>query len=196
MIILKTLQKGFFNKKDGTRVVDLIRGIFNFTSLMSKKHMKLYKVTDETVMRADLLSQYIYGDQNRLDMLLKFNGISNPFSLYLGQLIFAPSERDLLSAEKQKTDIATDRTKTKKSNALVKPKTTKDKARLTYLSKLTNQPILPTNAVTPGDTGITIVNGNVSFGDDVTQVKKKNCPDPVSRTQIKEALIAAKIFNG
>ena len=35
------------------------------------------------------VSKVIYGDSNKVDYLMKFNGISNPFSIYAGQVIIA-----------------------------------------------------------------------------------------------------------
>src|ERR1035437_8156765 len=44
-------------------------------------------VTDELEMRPDLAAKIYYGDISKLDYILKFNGISNPFSLSSGTIL-------------------------------------------------------------------------------------------------------------
>jgi len=194
MILLKTLSKGFFVKKTGERIVELVRGIFDFSALGGFNQHSVYRVTDDTAMRPDLLSHYIYRNQNLMDYLLKFNGISNPFSLYPGQIIYAPLEQDLLSCGKQMLNISSDRSARSSKIELVKPKTQRDKSRMDHLNKISRDPVAPPNVVLPGDTSIKISGGSVVFGEDVTQVQKRDCPEPLSRSRIKEALINNKIF--
>lgn len=194
MIFLKTLGKGFFNKKTGERIVELVRGIFDFTSLDGFNQHSVYRVTDETAMRPDLLSHFIYRDQNLMDHLLKFNGISNPFSIYPGQIIYAPLESDMLACTRPLLEIVSDRSPKSSKLALIKPKTQRDKSRLDHLNKIAKDPVAPPNVTLPGDKNIKIIGGSIVFGDDVTQVKKRDCPEPLSRTRIKEALITNKIF--
>ena len=43
--------------------------------------------------------------------------------------------------------------------------------------------------------GVTISNGKIIFGADVTNIKKEDCPEPISRTKLKESLLKNKINN-
>lgn len=47
-------------------------------------------VTEEMVMRPDLVAQMYCADQSRLGILLKINSISNPFSIDAGEILFIP----------------------------------------------------------------------------------------------------------
>jgi len=49
------------------------------------------EVNEYYVARPDLISLAIYGDDKYADIICKVNGISNPFELNEGQIIFLPS---------------------------------------------------------------------------------------------------------
>ena len=49
-----------------------------------------FRVTKEYIARPDLISYVIYGTDRFGDLICKVNGISNPFELNEGMLIFAP----------------------------------------------------------------------------------------------------------
>ena len=53
-------------------------------------------------------------------------------------------------------------------------------------------PIPPNIAI---NNGVTISNGKIIFGTDVTNIKKEDCPEPISRTKLKESLLKNKIKN-
>jgi len=49
------------------------------------------EVNEYYVARPDLISLAIYGDDKYADIICKINGISNPFELNEGQILFIPS---------------------------------------------------------------------------------------------------------
>ena len=49
---------------------------------------KVFRVTSDTVMRPDLISLYQIGESQYCGSLMKVNGISNPFSIDEGRLLF------------------------------------------------------------------------------------------------------------
>ena len=51
-------------------------------------------VSDEYAMRPDLISYYAYGTDQYADIIMKFNGISNPFAINEGMLLFIPKMPD------------------------------------------------------------------------------------------------------
>lgn len=147
MLNLKTLaNKKTFTKPDGTVVVDLIRRAVSFFGVRVNAG-KAYIVTEETAMRADLIANYFYNDSGYMDLLLKYNGYSNPFSLNVGDVLRIPPTEVL---SKFKSSVGEDvligangndgsRTSRKKStNIVLAPKTKKDKARLKYLLQRAN----------------------------------------------------------
>ena len=87
--------KPFFTRPDGTVIRDLTQGIFN---LKSKDYVSynVYRVPKDYVMRPDLISKAVYNNSLYAEIVLKYNGISNPFTIDEGDLILIP---DLESAQ-------------------------------------------------------------------------------------------------
>jgi hypothetical protein len=81
-------------------------------------------VTDYFQMRPDLIALVNSGGQNNMGSLLKFNGISNPFSLYQGQPLLIPSENTIeesfVSKQLQNQRAASSNTNTNPNEAFKK----------------------------------------------------------------------------
>lgn len=56
------------------------------------KIIDYHVVNDETQMRPDLIALNYYGTEDGLDIILKYNGISNPYSLEIGQILSIPDK--------------------------------------------------------------------------------------------------------
>jgi len=140
-------------------------------------------------MRPDLIADSIYGDQNQLDALLKFNGISNPYSVNAGDILYAPP----LEILKQSVALGTlivDKSSVINAQKTLTPKTVQDSKRLAQIKA----PAAPNNVNTPSDNNVKVVGGQLVFGEDVTSVTTTKCQDTVSRAKLKETLLANKIF--
>jgi hypothetical protein len=189
---LKTLSnKEAFTKKDGNVVVDLIRRAVSFLGIRSGSG-KAFIVDDETSMRADLISNHFYQNSDYCDLLLKYNGYSNPFSINTGDIIRIPNS-EVLSAFglKQKLDDI-GRARKKTSNVIFVPSSKQDKKRSEYLLKKAGA----SAAVPPNysiDKGVKLENGKIIFGSDVTTFKAQDCNDPISRTKLMQTLIKNKL---
>lgn len=158
-------------------------------------------VSDDLVMRADLIAKIYFRNVNKIDYLLKFNGISNPFSLDQGDIVLIPDYDDMKIAMKLKRvkDAHTAKEEIIKKffdpNRLGK----KDKKRLDYLRIKSEQMAngsktnLPPNFAEPGSKELKVVDGKVIFGDDVVP-SKETCPTPLSKARAKSKLIENKIF--
>lgn len=263
MLFLKTLtNKKTFTKANGDVLVDLIRRSVSFLGIRTNSG-KTYIVTEETAMRPDLISQYFYQDQNYLDVLLKYNGYSNPFALDVGDILKIPNVKTLEKFSKEQVDEVigsngytggTDTfgtstgslsnnimSRKKSTNIVLSPKTKKDKARLKYLLQRSNiadanlaklNALINSGSINPEDitsqvlaalqggnfsgtkpsnsafqvgntvpvppnialdNGVKIENGRIIFGSDVTNLKKEDCTEPVSRAKLKETLLKNKI---
>lgn len=68
--------------------IDLLHKSFDMDKEMSGDFLE---VNEYYVARPDLISLAIYGDDKYGDIICKVNGISNPFELNEGMLIFIPS---------------------------------------------------------------------------------------------------------
>jgi hypothetical protein len=244
MLDLKTLtNKTSFTKPNGDVVVDLIRRAVSFLGIRADSG-KAYVVTDETVMRADLISNYFYQNSSYADLLLKYNGYSNPFSLNVGDILRIPSSENLLKYGGSGKPLDIQSSRKKATNFVFSPKSKKDKARLAYLLQRGNTttanlsallallksgtldattagtqlatilqggtvsgvgplnssyqagnlgnsiPVPPNFAL---ENGIKLQNGKIIFGNDVTNIKKEDCPEPISRAKLKQTLIKNKI---
>ena len=90
-------QKSFFVRPDGEKVRDLTQTIFE---LKNRNYVSynVYKVPKEYRMRPDLISQSVYNNSAYAEIILKYNGISNPFSIDEGDIILIPD----LDSAKQK----------------------------------------------------------------------------------------------
>ncbi len=198
MLDLKILSnKLSFTKTNGDTVVDLTRRSVSFKGVLVNQG-KSFIVDDGLQMRGDLLAKAIYQASSFLCLLFKYNGISNPFSLDINDLIRAP-DGEVLSGMLTSPDNINNSnnnwessTRKKKRAELIAPKTRQDKTRLEYLQQNSNTQIAPPNIAK--DTSVKVTNGKIIFGADVTSVKKEDCPDPISRTKLQATLIKNKIF--
>ena len=160
MITLKTLlNKYSVTKENGDVLPDITRGSINIDRKDELRSSSRVIVDEDTVMRPDLIAVALYNDQSMLDLLLKYNAVSNPFSLYVGQILHAPNIDDLAkivetpSVIKDIGDVQVDETE----SIFVDPKTDKDKNRLDLLKKQNKGgEVLPSNVNKKGDKNIKI----------------------------------------
>lgn len=159
-------------------------------------------VGDELEMRPDLVAKIYYGDISKLDCILKFNGISNPFSLESGTTLLIGNQKEMesnfISASSQDpTAKAVDlRTKFFDPNRLSK----KDSKRLALVQQKSQlfpngASNLPPNMANIGSVEMKVQNGVVIFGGDVV-ANKDNCPETLSRAVVKAKLLEKRIFKG
>ena len=148
-----------------------------------------HRVEEEEEMRMDLISVKYYGTEDYLDILCKFNGISNPFSLERGQLIKVPNTPGKYYYS---GDDIIDKGSIKATPNLI-PVSARDSNRLAYLKRL-GRSVAPPNVNLPNDRNIKVENGRIIFGADVTKVNKQDCPTPISRSNVLKNLIESKIF--
>ena len=188
MIKLKTLLSKPFKSGSFTQKV-LSKNTVSFAAKPSTNDFTYHVVKPEEEMRIDLISFQYYGTEDYLDILCKFNGISNPFSLIRDQLIRIPTNPTAYFVKTQ--DIIDKGTVKAAPNVILA--TNKDASRLSYLKKLGTSLTQP-NLTLPNDKNIKVQNGKVIFGADVTKVNKQDCPTPISRSNVLKNLIESKIF--
>lgn len=197
MLDLRVLQKKKdFTKTNGDVVNDLTRRSVSFNGTLTGQG-QAYIVEDGIQMRPDLISKVFYQTVSLLCVLLKYNGISNPFALAVDDLIRVP-DGEVLSG--MLTDPANingsnenwmNSTRKKKRSQFINPKTKQDVNRLNYLQSIAGTTVAPPNIAK--DESVKVVNGKIVFGADVTSVKKEDCPDPISRTKLQAQLLKNKI---
>jgi hypothetical protein len=197
MLDLEILQnKKTFIKTNGDEVIDLTRRSISFKGVREGQG-SLYVVEDEAVMRADLISKIAYQTRSFLCLLLKYNSISNPFSLNANDTLRIPDSNILSELKSDPIDLNgtndnwQNSTRKKKRGTFITPKTKQDQARIDYLQKTNGTQIAPPNI--SKDESVKIIGGKIIFGADVTTIKKEDCPDPISRTKLQAALLKNKI---
>ena len=78
--------------KNGEEIIDISEPVYG-RSKNGIKIIDMFYVADME-MRPDLLSHVAYSNDNFLDFILKFNGISNPYSLDKDWLVYIPEISD------------------------------------------------------------------------------------------------------
>lgn len=85
--------KPLFKKTDGKEIRDLTQSMLDLKK-NTYVNYQAYKVPKEYAMRPDLISKAVYNNTLYAEVILKFNGISNPFSINTGDVILIPDLED------------------------------------------------------------------------------------------------------
>ena len=157
-------------------------------------------VNDETSMRIDIISRVAMGSTIHTEKMLKFNDISNPFTIDTGDLLFVPdlfyANLNMKSTEarnKQKIDIRNqyiDPEKESKLDQNLALFDKRNKPKAADPSKST--PPLPPNFANIGDKEIEIKGGKIFFGPNVSK-NGNECDEPLSKSEFLAKLIKNRI---
>lgn len=135
-------------------------------------------IAEDMVMRIDLASYVAYGNTDYYDILLKFNGISNPFSLDRDMFILVPEARYMTDSmvNPQEIDLSNEIRKqyidTTKNTSTNTARTKFDEAMKALQAKSSNSNFsdypLPPNISSPGSKeGRQVSDDTVILGGDV-----------------------------
>lgn len=188
---------------EGEKIVDLtypsIR--YNYDPFI----IGVLNVTEFTSMRPDLISKAAYGTIDYWDFILKYNGISNPFSLGPSDQLLIPSldtMKDQVAPSSSSDAVADSIRKqyidvSKKAQLDPKLAQMEQKRRDAQRKKAegigvpsTNN--LPPNIAEAGDREIVIKGGKIYFGPDVSR-NKKACEKPISKSELISKLIKNRL---
>ena len=167
------LTKLFTSKKTfvistGETIIDLISSTFRFGENQSSPGPAI--VSSEEAMRPDLIAERIYSNQDHWASVLKYNGISNPFSLDPGEILLVPAYKavqTMIGAPKEVFEKGTEPAK-KNESLIISPKNKKDQKRLDSLRTKVAE-IVPPNVNLTGAKNVKVENGVVTFGGNMTQ---------------------------
>lgn len=195
MLTLETLyRKPLFKKPDGNYVLDLIKATVRY--LFPPEYQRAIIVSDDFQMRPDLISGATMGDPSKMDYILKLNGVSNPLSIEVGDILLIPDVSQMASSfinpdPEQEENV--DKLQLNEN----KPTLHKDKLRAEYLKKKneSNGNLLPPNMKNDLAQNIKFKEGKIIFGEDVTNYNKADCPVVLTRARVKERLLNKKIFS-
>lgn len=159
-----------FNTLNSKKLVD---GKFKFTKptlvfIETNETINEHIVTEDQVGRIDLISLLYYRNANYCDYILKWNGISNPFSIKFGDVLLIPNHRQATKVIKEiKILNTTNEPSIRDQFVDTKRLPIKDAKRIEYLQRKAAQKsngakqILPPNILKEGDTNIKIGNGKI-----------------------------------
>lgn len=130
-----------------------------------------HTVTEDEIGRIDLISLKYYKDANYADYILKWNNISNPFSINLGDVLLIPQNNAVLNIVKpiKMVQRSTDEISIRDQFIDTKRLSVKDAKRIEYLQRKASQKangskqILPPNILKDGETNISIGNGTITI---------------------------------
>lgn len=166
--------KGTYKIDQDIEVIDLADGIFDPNKAMTQI-CSIYKVRKEYEMRPDLISSVLYGTTDYTEMILKYSLINNPFSLEKDDLIYGAAMSDIYNPVKD-TEIDNtgvfDAVKNyhkyiDKSKA--PEKSGSDKVNISIPSSNKDS---EANISKTGNTGLTVKDGKIYFGDIDDQITK------------------------
>jgi hypothetical protein len=132
--------------------------------------MAVHTVTEDQVCRIDLISLKYYRDADYCDYILKWNGISNPFSIDEGDVLEIPMNISVLRTIKPIRLVGpANQISIRDQFVDTKRLPVKDAKRIEYLQRKAAQKangskqILPPNILKEGDSNITIGNGFITI---------------------------------
>lgn len=162
-------------------------------------------VSEYLAIRPDLISRSGYGTSDYWDMILKYNAISNPFSIGPDDILLIPSLDDMKeqvapdgssdsipdSVRKQYIDVSKKAQEDPKLAELEKKRRAaqRKKSEGIGVPSVNN---LPPNIAEVGDREIVIKGGKIYFGPDVSK-NKKACEQPISKSELISKLIKNRL---
>lgn len=199
MDLNKTIDnKRIFEKSNGDQVVDFTEQ--NYNPAQFAKIIDFLIVNDDLSMRPDLIAMAAYRDISSTDIIMKQNGISNPFAIDAGELIFLQERREI---DQQFSNIG----EITRKNQVRKQYLDPDKApsiddnlqRFNQREKpkpAVNKPTsLPPNFANFGDQEITFRGGKVIFGEDITDNKEVCEEKTLSKSEFLKRLSKNRLTN-
>jgi hypothetical protein len=144
--------------RDGVRTIDLLEAniVVDFL-LTATRPTRFFLVEDRHLARPDLIAFEMLGSANYVDVVLKYNQITNPFAMEVNDLIMVPPLVAVNSFYK-KSESPSDTVRDTKS-LFVDPSrvSQKDQARLKQLEKIASRSkngsreVKPTNLLRSGE---------------------------------------------
>ena len=188
MIVSKLLRtKSFIKNVNGESIADLMSATYKFDE--NGIALGNIFVSEFEVMRPDLMSMKVYSEYDNWDVLLKYNGISNPFSLDLGEILLVPSINKIRKMIVAPTTVPEKGTEPQKKNEqkIMNPKSDKDKRRLESLRTKVSE-VVPPNVNLTGAQNVRVVDGIVLFGPDMSQNASSTQSNSLARSRVQDQL--------
>jgi len=183
----------------GNQIIDLIEKDV-LISFEKPNAINYFLLDQEDSMRIDIVSKKMYGSTDYIENVLKFNEISNPFSIEEGDVLYIfdlPDTNKKFRDPLQNTNIRNDirnQYLTPEKKSTTDPKLKEYEKRQVARKNITDptQPALPPNYANFGETEITIKNGKIVFGDNVTKNTDAN-DVPLTKSEFIAKMVKKRI---
>jgi len=183
--------KPLIKKKDGTEITDLAAPSINQNVTFSV--LDYFMVRNNEQMRPDTIAQRYYGNIKNVEMLMKLNGVSNPFSIDEGDIMIIADPVTGRSAminnaivnrgdvrkqyfQPEKEGKPDPKLKVFTQRQVVKP------------NKKKNGQALPPNYANPGDKELEIIGGKIVFGANVSAGGTGTTDVPLEKQKFLDSL--------
>jgi hypothetical protein len=163
--------KPLLTKEDGMVIRDLTQSMFTFKT-NNYISFQAYIIPKEYAMRADLISQSVYNNTLQAEFILKYNGISNAFTISPGDVILVPdlnSAKDNIRKEGEGADSPENRIRLSYKYLDPTKAPSKDKVAIAFEDRSLKEGALPPNIAEEGAQQIVHRNGRVYFGEGVSE---------------------------
>ena len=157
--------KIFVNKKIGDGKLFLAQPTMLFGSLNPEDYVMVAKhiVKDDDLVRPDRIATEHYGTTSGLDIILKFNGVSDPFSINVGEELWIPM--DTIPYFRLESPQMYEDNPIKNQFIKTKRLSKTDQRRLKALKKKYNKEnLLPPNVIPVGRKNYEFDGSNIRFG--------------------------------
>lgn len=197
MNLSKTIDnKPIITKDNGEMLYDLTKQ--NFKPADRPTIIDYIIVSDEFSMRVDLISMAAYRDISAVDLILKQNSISNPFSIDKDDVIYIQERREI---NNQFVNLDKISNKNKVRNQYLDPdKAPKIDANLKKFidrqkpeTLIADRKLLPPNFANFGDEEIKLSGGNVIYGGDISNTQEPKSLLTLSKSELLKKITKANI---
>jgi hypothetical protein len=170
------------NKTKDTVKLIMTQPTMLFTNKAEQTGVREHIVKDDEATRPDLIALEYYGDQTKTDIILKYNGISDPFSLQAGDVLEIPSSG--IAFHKLDRPEGGEDNAIKNQFLQGKRFSKKDDRRIEALKKKYNKEVLlPPNVIPIGKKNYKFDKGLVTFG---AQAQRGELNDPVVKNILED----------
>lgn len=177
---------------DGEKIIDFTGSVIDFKFPLKFSEPPVV-VSQEFEGRPHLIAKLKYGTEELTDLLLFFNGISNPLSVQKGMILAIPDRDSMLANVRDINKTETNNVSKSKFNEKLSKK---DKDRIQQLIDRNNIGQASTgdfrtpNMVKDGTQDVTPIDGRVVLGTNVSDVR---CKNQISGTQTLTELTRAAV---
>jgi hypothetical protein len=193
-------------KKNGETIIDLTYPSIRYN--YDPEIVGIVKMNEQMTMRPDLVSRAGYGSTDLWDMILKYNGYSNPFGIDVDDIFIIPSLTDMkdqlapsgaqdVFAEAVRNQYIDVSKKAQSDPKLALAETKRKDAQIKVAEGVGVPTVnnLPPNIAEAGDREIVIKGGKIYFGPDVS-AGKQECEVPLTKSEFIAKLIKNRLKNG